>query len=155
MKIKLLLPALLVILCCAQNSKAQWTPQLNKYPVVSQPGATLAQIIDTLTAHADPADSAEGGEEDLLFTFKKIWQQRVNINDSSGQNMFQQYYHELEKVIAARATSGSGGACTGSGYQGRWEAAGPNNLQTQNAGFVWRVWGPVVPDVPKGIWNCK
>ncbi len=58
---------------------------------MNQPGATLPQVVDTINAHMSPTDTAEGGAQDQLTTFNRLWQARVVVNDSSGLNMFQQY----------------------------------------------------------------
>ena len=45
------------------------------YSIVNTPGATLTQVIDTMLANANPADTGEGGTFDQITTFQQLWQQ--------------------------------------------------------------------------------
>lgn len=49
------------------------------YAIVSSAGATLAQIVDTMYAHANTGDTTEGGEMERINEFKRIWEPRVVI----------------------------------------------------------------------------
>ena len=49
-------------------------PQVPKYTVVNQTGATLNQIVAIMYAHADSADTDEGGErEEIADFFRRCW----------------------------------------------------------------------------------
>ena len=59
-------------------------PIPTSYGVVTQSGASLAQIVDTMYARANLNDTGEDGEMDQIKEFRLFWQGRVAINDSSG-----------------------------------------------------------------------
>jgi len=129
------LTLLLIALCC-NYSYAQYremAPLLPTYPVVNQYGASLSQIVDTMYAHANTADTGEGGEMEQIGVFSLFWQGRVSANDSSGQNMFKEYYNALR-------TASTGSSCTGGGYQGNWSLAGPSKLQVEATGYTNAIW---------------
>jgi hypothetical protein len=75
--------------CCASHLLAQSiaAPHPPALSVINAPGATLAQVIDTMRANANQADTAEGGALDNITTFHQLWQGRVSANPSSGSNM--------------------------------------------------------------------
>src|ERR1035437_10926206 len=96
--------AVLVILFFCNSLMAQSyrsPPQPPQYPYVSQPGATLAQITDSLAAHANPNDTEEGGEQDQIKTFTTFWKNRVSANNGSGPNMFQKYLMDMRTTMLA------------------------------------------------------
>ncbi len=119
---------------------------LMKYDFINKPGATLYDIIDSMVAHANQKDTAEGGEMDQIMEFKKLWEKRVWANDKSGVNMFQQYNNTLITAAAARVKSpvakgtSATGSCSGGLYQGDWTAIGPDNFSQQVAGYVTCIW---------------
>ncbi len=118
-------------------------PQPPKYPVVNQAGATLFQILDTMAAHIDPADTSEGGPMDQLKSFKIFWQPRVAVNDTSGHNMFDQYY----KTLRAAVIDGEASPCAGSGvFNGNWMCIGPDSMPVQDVGYVNAVWADTGSD---------
>ena len=86
MKHILILPIILAVLFSITLRAQQYETMtyLNQYSVVNQPGATLAQVVDTLNAHANPTDTGEGGAMDQIKEFRLFWQGRVALNDSSG-----------------------------------------------------------------------
>jgi len=54
-----------LVLCITIN--AQVMPRMMQYPITNQPGAILAQVFDTLVAHANGADIAEGRDNETYF----------------------------------------------------------------------------------------
>lgn len=135
-----LLSALLLALCYSNNLEAQ----LFKYALpptfdslVNRYGTTLSQILDTFYAHVDPNDTEEGGMLSQLNSFTKFWQGRAVLNDSSGQNMFRQYFNALRAAVIA----GEASPCSGSGsFSGNWACIGPDSLPIQGMGRVDAVW---------------
>jgi hypothetical protein len=129
---------LLFVLCC-NTLYAQYmeiAPVLPTYPIVSQPGATLGQVVNMMYANANTADTGEGGEMDQINQFNLTWQTRVTANDSSGVNMFQQYYRALGGAISARV----GATCPGGGFSGAWSQTDTGSLPVQASGYTWCVW---------------
>ncbi len=128
---------LCIAMLCSNRLQAQYSmaPHPPAYAIVTTPGATLAQVMDTMTAHTNANDTGEGGAIEQVSIFANFWQQRVSANDGSGVSMFSQYYAALK----ATALSGSS-ACTAGGYQGAWEQAGPDSLQNETSGYVSAVW---------------
>ena len=126
---------LLPLLWCNNASAQYWlmAPQVPNFAIVNQPSATLNQVLDTMLAHANVADTLEGGEMDQLKTFRSIWQDRVSLNDTTGPNMFQSYFTAVSAAITARLAS----PCTA---LGNWKLAGPDTLQVQASGYVNDVW---------------
>ncbi len=139
MKHKYLISLTIAFVCTCQftNAQVSMAPLLPHYDIISQPGANLGQMLDTMYAHANMSDSTEGGEIDQIASFRRIWQERVGANDFSGTNMFQQYYLALQKAIQEKITSGP---CSGGGFNGAWEQAGPDSVMAQVAGYVNTIW---------------
>ena len=83
MKHILILPIILAVLFSITLRAQQYETMtyLNQYSVVNQPGATLAQIVDTMYAHANVNDTTEGGEMEQIRSFNRIWQERVSANN--------------------------------------------------------------------------
>jgi hypothetical protein len=132
---------LLVFCCCQANAQYLIAPQPPRYSIVNTASATLNQIIDTMYANSNPADTAEGGETDNINTFKMLWQGRVIANSSSGPNMFSRYYSDLRMAMATRATS-----CTSIGFSGAWQSAGPESMPQQVTGYTNAIWADTASD---------
>jgi hypothetical protein len=138
MKYSLKIFTFCIAVCSCNSLFAQFyiAPQAPNYPVVSQPGATLTQVIDTMHAHADPTDTAEGGAIDQINTFTKLWRGRATANNGTGANMFRQYYTAARRAATARIAS----PCSGPDFSGNWQPVGPDSLQVQAAGYTNAVW---------------
>lgn len=81
---------LLALLCLSGTSAiAQNLPILQTY------GATLPMVLDTMAYYLHVADTGESGEAVNLENYDRFWSTRAVKNDSSGVNMFQQYYSGL------------------------------------------------------------
>ena len=95
-----------VSLSCGNQLYAQYfvSPLHPYYSIVDQPSATLDQVLDTMYALANPDDSSEGGEMDLINEFRTFWQWRVLANDTDGTNMFQQYCSAVGTAAAEKLT---------------------------------------------------
>ncbi len=126
---------LCLAMLCSNHLWAQsiMAPHPPAYAIVNTPGATLARIVDTMYAHANPYDTVEGGALDQIATFQALWQGRVSANDSSGVNMFQQYYYALKTAAASSLAS----PCTDGG---NWSQTGPGALPQQVSGFTNAIW---------------
>lgn len=120
-------------LCCCTKLLGQAyknSPKPPSYSIVNHPGTTLEQVIAAMDTLADHSDTAEGGEVSAMSSFRNFWQGRVLANDSSGLNMFQQYYKGLRtSMLAGRGT------CTGN-----WTCIGPTSLPKQIVGYVNALW---------------
>jgi hypothetical protein len=133
---KSILPLIAALCCCsrifAQSIAAPYPPA---HGVVSQPNATLANVVDTLFRYADPDDTTEGNARDNATTFQQLWQGRVYANGSSGPDMFRRYHYALHRAMATRGT------CSGSGYHGAWQQVGPlSNPDVQSVGYMNAIW---------------
>ena len=124
----------MLLLCFAENLYAQ--------PIyLAQPGLQLQAVSTAIQAHLSPSDTAEGGYADRLSVFNRFWQGRVAVNDSTandstGTNMFSQYFQALRTDMADRAIS----FCGTGGFHGNWNLVGPDSLGTQVVGKVDVVW---------------
>jgi hypothetical protein len=110
--------ALFFLLACHSSAHAQaYRMMAPPVPIIDQPGATLTQVIDTMRADANPADTGEGGIFDEIESFQTFWRGRVAVNDSSGHNMFDRYLSALRGA----AIAGEASPCATSGvYSGAW-----------------------------------
>jgi len=136
---KILTITLLCLVCYNYGSFAQGIvlPPAPFDSLYNMPGTTLAQLLDTLQSRLNPADTGEGGGMDRFEELKQFWQSRVSVNDSSGHNMFFQYFRALKTDLAA----GEMNPCAGSGtFQGDWTVLGPNSLGIQAVGKVDVIW---------------
>jgi type IX secretion system substrate protein len=129
---KILTGILLLLLCCAVNMHAQILD-------LTPPSLQLQSVTTTMQAHLASADTMEGGGLDHLNYFKALWGGRVYANDSaSGHDMFSAYFHGLREAMEARM---SGGMACGSGWQGNWQAFGPDSLPgDQKIGKIDAIW---------------
>lgn len=77
---------LAIILLCHCNTHAQYTsaPQPPRYNIVNTGGATLSQVVDTMYAYANTADTTEGSETDNINVFNELWEDRVLANGSGA-----------------------------------------------------------------------
>jgi hypothetical protein len=68
MKSALILSMYCVVILLGNNLQAQsfMAPHPPNYAIVSTPGATLAQVVDTMYAHANLNDTGEGGAMEQL-----------------------------------------------------------------------------------------
>jgi hypothetical protein len=82
--------AMLCMMAHCAHAQDFVAPMPPSFSIASAPGATLAQVIDTIQAHTSPSDTGEGGGADQVETFTRLWQSRVSANDTSGTNMFMQ-----------------------------------------------------------------
>lgn len=111
-------------------------PPASSLPILNMAGATLDQIADSMYAHTDSTDTAEGGELERARLFRAMWQGRVTANDSSGRDMFSQYYSALRTAVLSR----SSGCGASTGFNGNWSIAGPDNLAVQASGYTNGIW---------------
>lgn len=100
------------------------------------PGITIRQVIDNLHSQLGSNDTGEGGKLQLVSGFDAFWGSRAAYNDSSGENMFQQYYKSLQLDQVAKQTSG----CTTAPFMGAWESIGPDESSLQKLGRAEAVW---------------
>jgi hypothetical protein len=134
---RIFLLALVATWCCYGNSfgQSEVAPQPPHYAITNQSGTTLSQVTNVMYANVFPYDTVEGGGRDNATTFRQLWQGRVYANGSSGPNMFRQYDYALHRATAART------ACSGAGFHGAWQLAGPfNSPNVQATGYTNAIW---------------
>jgi hypothetical protein len=106
------------------------------------PGTKFADIIALMKADtAVMNDTGEGGRRIKLLDYEHFWTSRIYQTDSSGVDMFTQYYQALHDALEGRfgaAKSSSG--CSGSGFSGAWEPLGPLEMDYQVGAVVNCVW---------------
>jgi len=103
---------------------------------INQPGLQLSEVLDSMRARISPNDTGEGGGRAQLDEWARTWKVRATQNDSSGLNMFQQYF----RAAQVAATSRLAGACNNTGFAGNWTNLGPDSLPSQNLGLLRDVW---------------
>ena len=113
---------------------------------INQANLKLQNVAATLQSALTLADTGEGNRADQLTYFKTFWGSRVysnapTVTDSTGSNMFVQYYRALTNAINARITSGSSSSCGGSSFEGNWQVFGPDSMPGfQAMGKINAVW---------------
>ncbi len=100
------------------------------------PGLTIDSIVRYLQSGLTASDSGEGGRASQVANFARIWRDRVRNNDSSGSNMFQQYFRAASLAAQARANA----SCNGGSFSGKWRVDGPDTFKYQNLGRMRDVW---------------
>lgn len=133
---------LLGMLAMLTEAAAQAQSSLPGIPAnIDTPGLSIDSVIRYRQARLSPADTGEGGGLAQLAEFARTWKDRVTVNDSSGINMFGQYYMASRNAAAARLATGCAG---GGAFTGNWTCIGPDSLLSQNLGRVTNLW--VCPD---------
>ncbi len=126
---------------------------------LNTPGLTFDSVNRYVLAHADPADSGEGGSLAEWGRMARLWQSRALRNDSPGTNMFEQYFNATRLAATARIA----GNCAGNSgaFAGNWTCIGPDSLPSQQLGRLKDIWA--APNNPYclltagfgGVWKSR
>ncbi len=124
--------------CSSVSTTIQAQSGLPGVPLgIDTPGITIDSVIRYMQNRLSPADTGEGRGYAQLAEFARTWKDRVTVNDSSGINMFGQYFMASRYAATARLNT----SCAGSGaYAGNWNCIGPDSLPSQNLGRITNLW---------------